>query len=415
MNKEILKLFYNERKNIIVSGDMATNKTNGVIFDIVDNIVEKEENILVTDAKEEYLERYYQILKEKNYNIITINFRNPNQSDGWNLFEHAYNLYKQNKTDQAIEFLEIIVHNIFKTEKSMDPFWTDMASNLFLGIVLAMFDDAKKEEINLNSVKNLLDSVNFSYGTTDYFSEYLKYKKPTDLTYTYASQAVFTPNDTKDSILAVTKQQTSKLFANKGITNLTNKTTYKLDDKKTAIFLINKDEDSSLNYLASIFISELYYILINNQIGNFNFILDNFDSLGTIDKFSDMLSSSVSRNIKFTIGTRSIEKLYDTYGDYLKKLTNKIEVSQHEIVISFDKQLITLDNIFKPKTVNNFEYPILETKPIEVFDVRKFVLEHKKDTFEELNIENENISTDELIMKIDKKIKELDKQVDNLS
>ena len=415
MNKEILKLFYNERKNIIVSGDMATNKTNGVIFDIVDNIVEKEENILVTDAKEEYLERYYQILKEKNYNIITINFRNPNQSDGWNLFEHAYNLYKQNKTDQAIEFLEIIVHNIFKTEKSMDPFWTDMASNLFLGIVLALFDDAKKEEINLSSVKNLLDSVNFSYGTTDYFSEYLKYKKTTDLTYTYASQVVFTPKDTKDSILAVTKQQTSKLFANKGITNLTNKTTYKLDDKKTAIFLINKDEDSSLNYLASIFISELYYILINNQIGNFNFILDNFDSLGTIDKFSDMLSSSVSRNIKFTIGTRSIEKLYDTYGDYLKKLTNKIEVSQHEIVISFDKQLITLDNIFKPKTVNNFEYPILETKPIEVFDVRKFVLEHKKDTFEELNIENENISTDELIMKIDKKIKELDKQVDNLS
>lgn len=412
MNKEILGHIYSERKNLIVSGDIATNKTDGVVFDIVDNIVEKGENFLVTDAKEEYLERYYQTLKENGYNIVTINLRNPEKSEGWNPLEHAYDLYKQNKNDQATQFLEIISHNIFTSTNEVDPFWENMASNLFSGIILGIFDDAKKEEVNLASVNKILNYFNYSYGSNDYFSEYFKYKKPTDLMYTYVSPIAFAPKDTKDSIVTVTKQKITSLLVNKSIERLTNETTYNLDDlltKKTAIFFINRDENTCLNYLASIFVSQLYYSLINKKVDNFNFILDNFDSLGTIDKFNDMLSSCIDRNIKFLIVTRSDDKLYGDYGIYLKKLANKIVVDKNKLNISFDNQTIILDNILKAKVQKKFDYPTLKTEPIKTFDIRKFVLEQKKDIFNEININDEKDSFDELITKIDEKLKELDK------
>lgn len=73
MKKEILEKVYNSKKNLIVAGDISTGKTTNILYPLVDKITDQEESLLILDPKEEYLHKYYNKLKEKNYNIIILN------------------------------------------------------------------------------------------------------------------------------------------------------------------------------------------------------------------------------------------------------------------------------------------------------------------------------------------------------
>ena len=74
MKKEILEKMFNSKKNLIVSGDISTGKTENVVFPVVEEIINNNQSLLVLDSKEEYINKYYDKLKEKNYNIFTFKF-----------------------------------------------------------------------------------------------------------------------------------------------------------------------------------------------------------------------------------------------------------------------------------------------------------------------------------------------------
>ena len=92
MKEEMLKKIYNINKNLIINGDLAVGKTRNVIIPLVDEMINNDENLAILDPKEEYLKKYYNKLKDKDYNIIILNFRNLDKSEGWNPLEYPYKL-----------------------------------------------------------------------------------------------------------------------------------------------------------------------------------------------------------------------------------------------------------------------------------------------------------------------------------
>ena len=72
---KILSSVFNARKNLIVEGNMLSGKTTNIMFPIVENIISKKEAFLVVDSKYEYINQYYNELKENNYDIIFINLK----------------------------------------------------------------------------------------------------------------------------------------------------------------------------------------------------------------------------------------------------------------------------------------------------------------------------------------------------
>ena len=72
--KELLEKI-NHEKNVVVSGDMLSGKTTGVLFPLFDKIIDNNENVIVYDTKTEYLNNYYDKLIEKGYQIKIINFK----------------------------------------------------------------------------------------------------------------------------------------------------------------------------------------------------------------------------------------------------------------------------------------------------------------------------------------------------
>lgn len=435
MKNEMLEKVHNAQKNLIVAGDIATGKTTSVLFPLVDKMIEQNESLMILDSKEEYINKYYNKLKEKNYNVIVLNLRELDKSDGWNPIQYAYELYKKGNSDKAMDYLEKTAKTMFYEDSTVDPFWSLTASDFFTGVTLALFEDGKEDEINLNSVNMMFEGVNERFGTTDYLTNYFKLKSPSSQSYVCASTTILAPKETKGSILSVAKQKLRTYVSREKLSALMNKTTFNYEDiatKPTAIFFIAKDESKYLNALAAMFIEQLFTVLFDlydmKSSNKFNFVLDNFDIIEKVNEFTDMLSSGLSRRIKFAVSTRSLEDLTAKYGSYITKLSNIITVAPGLLKTTIDEKEEMIENKFEKiiDVYNEVDYPKLNPVSIKIFDLKTFVHEAKKETIENnLNglppltdpfannpfpktSTDNNATLDELLKKIDDKIEELE-------
>lgn len=418
MKKEILKRILNDNKNLIVSGDISVGKTSNVLFPLVREMIDEKQSLLVLDSKEEYIKEYYDDLKSKDYNIVILNLRNLSKSEGWNPLEYPYNLYKDGKVDEAINYIEKQAKAIFYDDSEVDQFWSNNSSDFYTGIVLGLFEDGKDNEINLSSVNSMFNSTDNKYSVNDYVTQYFKLKNPSSQSYIFASSTISAPKETKGGIISVARQKLRTYVTREMLSTLLNKTTFSYEDiltKPTAIFVIARDENKYINNVATMFIEQLFTILVNSKIQNqFNFVLDNIDDLERVNELSDMLSSGVSRNIKFEIATRSYEELIEKYGKYIEKLSNHVVVEKDiKLVIDNEEYTEEKEQLIEFIQDENVEFPLLQKEKIEMFDIVEFV-RSKKESIDMCNpfLAN-NLSTNVpdingLIKDIDRKIEQLD-------
>lgn len=430
MKEEMLEKVLNAHKNLIVEGDIASGKSTNVLFPIVDNAIEKKESLFILDSKEEYVNKYYDKLKANNYNIIILNLRDLDKSEGWNPLEYPYNLYKNGDKDKAQEYLEKIGKTMFYENSNQDPFWALTAADFFTGLTLALFEDGNKDEVNLNSVNNMFNGINKKFCGTDYITEYFKSKDVASKPYILASSTFLAPNDTKGSIVSVARQKLMAFVSREKLSQLMNKTTFSFEDitnKPSAIILIARDENKSLNRLPSMFIEQLYAVLVDLKTNNkFNLILDNFDIIEKCNDLVDILGSCISRNIKTYIATRSLKELINIYGSYMTVLCDLLSIKNDgiQLVINNDEQKMNKDFDSVNIESSNILYPKLNITDIKLFDFEKFVKNAKVKQLEKLNIDIANLSntnnskpiksdpikTEDLIKKIDEKIAQIEKE-----
>ncbi len=426
MKNEVLEKVLNAHKNLIVEGDVASGKTTNVLFKVVDNAIENKESLFILDSREEYINKYYNKLKENNYNTIILNLRDMDKSEGWNPLEYPYNLYKKGDTDKAQEYLEKIGKIMFYENSSQDPFWALTASDFFTGVTLALFEDGTDVEVNLNSVNNMFNGIDKKFGATDYITAYFKSKDVSSKPYIFASTTFLAPKDTKGSILSVARQKLRLYVSREKLSHLMNKTTFNFEDvanKPTAIILIARDENKSLNALAAMFIEQLYAVLVDLKAKNkFNFILDNFDIIEKCNDLVDILGSCISRNIKTFIATRSVSELANIYGSYMPKLCDLLSIGNSDIKLVIGNTEEKADKSFETITITeeNVNYPTLNITDIKLFDLEKLVKDIKSKElgnmdFSKLDL-GEPFKADDLIKSIDKKIAEIEEQekVENL-
>ncbi len=408
MNKELINKIVENRKNLIICGDALTNKTINVMYPLLDRIIENKESFLILDTKEEYLNKYYKSLKDKNYGIIILNLKDFKKSVAWNPLWYPYELYKAGKIDTAIDYLEKIAQSIFYTSNNEDPFWANCASGLFMGSTLCLFQDGKPDEINFSSVVNIINSAMEKNGLTDYLTSYLKLKGEKSPEYLYVEPTILSPIDTKGGILTVARERLKGLTSRESLNSLMSQNTFSMEEianKPTAVILIGTEESKKLSPLVSLFIEQLFLVLYNNNnTRNYYFLLDNFDNLNKINEFIDKLSAALAKNIRFYLITRSLDKLFHTYDEYILKLSNKIYVNNDNIIVNIDNKETIVKNCHAVKEHydSKIEYPNLDVKHVNTFNIKEYVDKNNKISF------NQNGSLEKLVKEIDSKIKEID-------
>lgn len=384
MKKILLEKLEETYKNLIVDGYFASGKTTNVMFPIIDNAICNNESLFVLDSKEEYINRYYDELKKNNYNTIILNLKDIEKSEGWNPLEYPYTLYKRGQVDKALEYLEKLANIIFCDSSNTDTLNEEASSDLFVGTALALFEDVNVDEVNFNSIYNMFNYMYTKLGNSDYFTEYFKTKDVMSKSYMFASFTFLASNDTKASIVAIAKRKLRLYVSKEKLMRFLSKTTFDFEDvskKKTAIILITRDDDRSLDLLTAMFVEQLYSLLVEKTVDSFNFILDNFDNILFYNLVNN-LESCLARNMRFYLGTRSLNEIAKRYGDYIFKLCDLVSIKNDEIKLIINNVESVISKDFETITLNKKEfreeYPKLKNVKVNVFDLENYVENKRK-------------------------------------
>ena len=314
-----------EFHNLII-GSTGSGKTEMLVQPMVKILAKKGESMIITDPKGEIYENNANELKEKGYNVVLLNFRDPQKGNSWNPLTLPYELYKAGNKDKANELLDDLAMNILYDEKaqSQDPFWEKTSADYFTGLALGLFEDAKEEEINLNSI-NLMTTVGEDkLMASTYIKEYFTSKDPASPAYVNASSTIMAPSDTKNSILSVFKQKI-KLFASRvNLSEMLCRGDFDMKDigrKKTAVFVVIQDEKKTYHSLVTIFVKQCYETLIDVAQENngkleyrTNFILDEFANMPPLKDVTTMVTAARSRKIRFSFIIQNFAQLSQVYG-----------------------------------------------------------------------------------------------------
>lgn len=314
-------------KNKVFIGNIGSGKTRS-ICNLVDKQIDNNESLFILDSKYEYINKYYDLLQDCDYNTKIIDLRELSNSETFNPLLLPYEIYKEKKSDLYLEMLEKVSKYIVNSTDAIDPFWENSAADLITGIILSLFYKGKMEEINFSSV----DAIINCGALESYFSEY----KDTQA-WMYASASINAPRETLGGIIATARQKIRMYVSRDNLSKYLSTTSFEykeLLNNKMAIFFVNYDSTSTYNDLVNIFISELYMYLESNMKTNFNFVLDNFDSLGYMYDFKEMFSAANNYKMSFIIGTRDIYELESKYCNLSnvsdKVLANDLEMEQGE-------------------------------------------------------------------------------------
>ena len=434
-----------EAHNIVI-GATGSGKTQAVVFPMVKSLAKKGESMIITDPKGEIYEGTGEMLKERGYNIILLNFRDPHHGNGWNPMALPYQLYQENNGDKAIELLDDLALNILYDEKASDPFWEKSAADYFVGLALGLFEDGKESQINLNSI-NLMSSLGeerFGGPNNNYIKEYFNSKDPSRPAYVNASGVVYTAEETKQGVLATFKQKVKLFSSRDNLSQMLCHSDFDMKEigrQKTAVFMIVQDEKKTLHPLATIFIKQCYETLIDvaQESGGklpyrTNFILDEFANMPPLKDATTMVTAARSRLIRFTFIIQNYAQLTQVYGkenaetikgncnitylisselgalEEISKLCGEVKSKEKDktastplVTVSDLQRLAQYETIslrlrtmpFKTKLIPDWQmdwgkkypkatYPENQLSKVELFDIREFVKDMKKKKMEEM-------------------------------
>ncbi len=431
----------------LVIGSTGAGKTQTTVLPMVNLLAKHDESMIITDPKGEIYELTSNYLKSLGYNIVLLNFRDPQQGNSWNPMYLPYSLYKQHKIDKSIELLEDLAANILKdpSAKGQDPFWENTSADYFSGLSFALFEDGDESQINLNSI-NLMTTVGEEkLANTTYIKEYFSFKDPASTAYIKASSTLMAPNETKGSILSVFKQRVQLFASRTNLSEMLANNDFDMRDigrKKTAVFIVIQDEKTTYHTLVTIFLKQCYETLISvaQESGGklphrTNFILDEFANMPPLKDVTTMVTAARSRNIRFTFIIQNFSQLYEVYGkengetikgncgnivylistelsalEEISKMCGEVKSKEKEKTSS--TPLVTVSDLqrmeqwqtiilrirtmpFKTKLTPNFkmdwghnfpkaDYPQREEIPVQIFDLKGFVEKKREEKINNL-------------------------------
>ena len=340
----------------LVIGSTGAGKTQTTVLPMVNLLAKHDESMIITDPKGEIFENTANYLKSLGYNIVLLNFRDPQQGNAWNPMFLPYSLYKSGNIDKSVELLEDLAANILHdpSAKGQDPFWENTSADYFAGLACALFEDANPDEINLNSISLMTTVGEEKIANTTYIKDYFSYKDPASTAYTKASSTLMAPSETKGSILSVFKQKIQLFASRANLSEMLANNDFDMRDigkKKTAVFIVIQDEKTTYHSLVTIFLKQCYETLISvaQESGGklpyrTNFILDEFANMPPLKDVTTMVTAARSRNIRFTFIIQNFAQLNEVYG---KENGETIKGNCGNIVYLISTELTALEEISK--------------------------------------------------------------------
>ena len=304
--------------NILVCGGSGAGKTR---FFAKPNVMNANTSFVCLDPKGELLRDTGNLLKAKGYDIKVIDLINMEKS-------HCYNPFVYLRDDNDIQRL---VTNIFKNttpkgSQSQDPFWDQAATMLLLALVFYLHYEAPEDEQNFPMVMEMIregevheDDDKYRSPLDILFLERLERKNPEHIALKYYKSYHSGSAKTLKSIqiTLISRLEKFNLDSLASITQTDEMELWSLGERKSAIYAVIPDNDSSFNFIIGMLYTQLfqqlYYqadIVHNGRLPvHVHFVMDEFANVALPDEFDKLLATMRSREISVSIIIQNLAQL----------------------------------------------------------------------------------------------------------
>lgn len=302
-------------------------------------------SIVVADPKGELAAASRETLEARGYDVHILDLLTF-QGLSYNPLELVKDTYLRGDIAEAQTLTDTISHILFNDPHAHDKTWNNWSIALTNALILAVVIDcctaakgaaadvqeAILQKINLYSVVRLLTDLGASDDEGDSekklpIDSFFSTRDESDIARMQYAAINFASAKTRGNIFANTLSILTK-FTMDSIAKMTALNSLDFlqvgfDEKKpTAIFLVTPDYDSSKNFLVTMFISQLYFVLAKRAsltkggkcCREVVFLLDEFGNIPPIPNMAGIITVCLGRNIKFTMAIQAYSQLYEKYG-----------------------------------------------------------------------------------------------------
>lgn len=309
--------------NTLVIGGSGAGKTR---FFGKPNLMQCNTSFVVLDPKGEQLRDVGNLLEKEGYVIKVVDLINMNRS-------HCYNPFRYIKDDKDV--LKLITNLIRNTtpkgSQTNDPFWEKSETALLEALCLYLLHEAPEEEQNFTMVMEMIAAAEVKEDDEEYQSpldelfERLEIRNPNSLALKQYKIYKQVAGKTAKSILISVGVRLSA-FNLESIASLTATDELELDlvgERKTAIFAVIPDNDSTFNFLIGMLYTQLFQMLYYQADivhGGalpvpVHFLMDEFANVALPDEFDKLLSTMRSRLIFVSIIIQNLAQIKGLYKD----------------------------------------------------------------------------------------------------
>ena len=239
-------------RNVAVFGASGSMKSRAYARNVVFQCVKRGESLIITDPKSELYADMCLYLEENGYTVRVFNLINPENSDSWNCLAEI-----EGQEIMAQLFSDVIIKNTGSPKG--DHFWDNSEMNLLKALVLYVDQGFPPEGKNIGQVYKLL-TMNSEKELNSLF-DLLPVTHPAKAPYNIFKQA----SDTVRSGVIIGLGTRLQVFQNKLIRQITSCNEIILTQpgyEKCAYFCITSDQDSTFDFLSSLFMSFVFIKLV---------------------------------------------------------------------------------------------------------------------------------------------------------
>ena len=309
-------------KNVLIVGGSGSGKTR---FFIKPNLMQLHSSYVVTDPKGQLVLETGRLLERAGYKISVLNTINFKKSMHYNPFSYIHS------EKDILKLVTCLIANTTGQGKSGDEFWTNAEKLLYMALIGYIHYEAPEEEQNFGTMLEMLNSMEVREDDEEFknpvdclFDE-LKAKDPGHFAVRQYAKYKLAAGKTATSILV----SCGARLAPFDIAELRDVTAYDelaldtLGDRKTALFLIMSDTDSTFNFLISMVYTQLFNLLCEKADDVYGgrlpvhvrCLIDECANIGQIPNLEKLMATIRSREISACLVLQAQSQLKALYKD----------------------------------------------------------------------------------------------------
>ena len=313
---------YARNKNVLVVGGSGSGKTR---YWLKPNLLQMHSSYVVTDPKGDIVLDCGMALQKNGYRIKIFNTINFQKSMHYNPFAYIHS------EKDILKLVNTLIANTKGDGKSGDDFWLKAETLLYTALIGYIHYEAPEEEQNfatliefLNAMEVREDDEDFENAVDQMFKR-LEARKPNHFAVRQYKKYKLAAGKTAKSILS----SCGARLATFDIQELREITAYDeleldtLGDRKTALFLIMSDTDSTFNFLISMIYAQLFNLLCEKADDVYGgrlpvhvrCLIDECANIGQIPNLEKLVATIRSREISACLILQARSQLKAIYKD----------------------------------------------------------------------------------------------------